>query len=170
MLAPWIRSQVSGPSVSNKSIRRAPRKLAEQLQSSISILKARQCAKITEFRDALIASGFDSLDAQAGALGLSRSSTWMILNRNHKATGLSSSVINRIMHSTRLPSAARAKLEEYVRERLTGQYGHPPKCLRRFRSRLLTCPETITGSPQQSDPDERAGGQTANYRRRVAIG
>jgi hypothetical protein len=159
-----------GPPVSNTSIRRAPRKLAEQLQSSLSILKAKQCAKIAELRDALIASGFDSLDAQAAALGLSRSSTWTILNRNHKSTGLSSSVINRIMHSTRLPSAARAKLEEYVQERLTGQYGHPPKCLRRFRSRLLTCPETITGRPQQSDPNGKDGGQTANYGRRVATG
>jgi len=93
----------------------------------------------------------------------------MILNRNHKATGLSSSVINRIMHSPRLPSAARAKLEEYLQERLTGQYGHPPKCLRRFRSRLLTCRETMTGGPQRSDPDERDG-QTTNYVRQVANG
>src|SRR5262245_41112278 len=51
--------------------------------------------------------------------------------------------------------------EEYVQERLTGRYGHPPKCLRRFRSRLLTCSDAITGSPQQSDPDEKDGGQTA---------
>src|SRR5262245_41421171 len=136
-----------------------PHKGVHQRQPSISVLKARQCAKIAELREALIASGFDSLGPQAAVLGLSRSSTWMILNRNHKATGLSSSVINRIMRSTRLPLAARAKLEEYVQERLMGKYGHAPKCLQRFRSRLLAVPEVITGSLQRSDSDER-GGQT----------
>jgi hypothetical protein len=60
----------------------------------------------------------------------------MILNRNHKASGLSTSVINRVMHSTRLPPAARNKLEEYVQEKLMGKYGHPAKCLRRFRDHL----------------------------------
>src|SRR6187549_3940054 len=108
----------------NKTIlRRGAHQPADQTQlssdaSSLSILKARQCAKIAEFRMALVASGFVSLDAQAAVLGLSRSSTWMILNRNHKASGLSCSVIKRIMRSAQLPEAARDKLEEYVQERL----------------------------------------------------
>jgi hypothetical protein len=163
-------SVVGGRPMSNTNIRRVP---ARQTQlpsdaSSISILKARQCAKIAEFRQALIASGFDSVDAQAAVLGLSRSSTWMILNRNHKASGLSCSVINRIMRSTRLPSAARGKLEEYVQEKLMGKYGHRRQCLRRFRDQLSTFPEPAMGSLQRSDPNERNARQTVNYGQRVA--
>ena len=159
--------------MSNTNITRVPHEATRQTQlpsnaSSISILKARQCAKIAEFRQALIASGFDSVDAQAAVLGLSRSSTWMILNRNHKASGLSCSVINRIMRSTRLPSAARGKLEEYVQEKLMGKYGHRRQCLRRFRDQLSTFPEPAMGSLQRSDPNERNARQTVNYGQRVA--
>lgn len=147
--------------MNNKSVGRIPHQPALKLQlqsaaSSISFMKARQCAKIAEFRQALIASGFAALDAQAAALGLSRSSTWMILNRKHKASGLSSSVINRIMRSPRLPSAARDKLEEYVQEKLAGKYGHPAKCLRRFRDQLLACPGVAVSSLQRPRSDDGA--------------
>ena len=149
--------------MSNTNITRVPHQATRQTQlpsnaSSISILKARQCAKIAEFREALIASGFDSVDAQAAVLGLSRSSTWAILNRNHKASGLSASVINRIMRSTELPPAARDTLEEYVQEKLMGKYGHPRQRLRRFRDRLLSFPDAAT-----SQRKKRAGDQSANY-------
>jgi len=100
---------------------------------------------------ALVASGFVSLDAQAAVLGLSRSSTWMILNRNHKASGLSCSVIKRIMRSAQLPEAARDKLEEYVQERLMGKYGHPRQCLRRFRAQLSIFPESAINSLELSE-------------------
>jgi hypothetical protein len=140
----------------NKTIlRRGAHQPADQTQlssdaSSLSILKARQCAKIAELREALIASGFDSLDAQAAVLGLSRSSTWMILNRNHKASGLSASVINRVMRSTELPPGARDKLQEYVQEKLMGKYGHPRQRLRRFRDQLLSFSDAATSQYTKS--------------------
>jgi hypothetical protein len=117
---------------------------------SISVLKARQCAKIAEFRVALVASGFTSLDAQTAALGLSRSSTWAILNRNYKASGLSSTIINRIMCSPQLPASAKEKLEQYVQEKLAGKYGHPPIRLRLFRKQLLACPGAPVSNLQRS--------------------
>ena len=149
----------------NKSITgRVPQQPHQTQRSSdtalISILKARQCAKIAEFREALIASGFNSVDAQAAVLGLRRSSTWMILNRKHKASGLSASVISRIMRSKQLPPTARAKLEEYVQEKLMGNYGHPRQCLRRFRNQLLSVPAATSG---QSESESAAAPQDANY-------
>jgi hypothetical protein len=124
-------------------------------------MKARQCAKIAEFRQALIDRGFASLDDQAAVLGLSRSSTWMILNRKHKASGLTSSVINRILRSPRLPSAAREKLEEYVREKLAGHYGHPAKRLKRFRNQLFACPDVAGAGLQRSRSDNGAAAQAS---------
>jgi len=153
----------------NKTIiSRVPHQPDHRLQppsnaSSLSSLKARQCAKIAAFRDALITSGFDSLDDQAAVLGLSRSSTWTILNRDYKASGLSSSIVNRIMNSPRLPRAARDKLEEYVREKLRGNYGHSPNSLRRFRDRLLSFPDAAT-----SQLERRAGDQSVVMDRRAS--
>jgi hypothetical protein len=51
--------------------------------------KARQSIKIREFGAALRRAGINSLDAQARALGLKRSTAWTILNAGHKASGLS---------------------------------------------------------------------------------
>ena len=148
--------------MTNTSLRRVPCHPSHQPQlpseaSSISVLKARQCAKIAELREALIASGFDSVDAQAAVLGLSRSSTWMILNRNHKASGLSASVINRILRSTQLPTMARHKLEEYVEEKLAGKYGHPRQRLRRFRNQLLSFTDAATSLPEKRGPSANCG-------------
>ena len=43
--------------------------------------KARQAAKLTGLREALIAAGCDTIAKQAAALGLLRSTTWALLNR-----------------------------------------------------------------------------------------
>jgi hypothetical protein len=57
-------------------------------RASITILKALQCAKIAELREVLLRSGYPSLDKQAVALGLSRSTTWAVLQAGHKSSGL----------------------------------------------------------------------------------
>src|ERR1700748_2927731 len=86
--------------------------------------KERQCCKIKELSDALVASGFVSLDEQATALGLSRSTTWTILKAKHKNYGLSGALINRILRRPGLPRPVRATLIEYVQEKASGLYGH----------------------------------------------
>jgi hypothetical protein len=103
---------------------------------SLIDLKARQIAKIAELRHTLLAAGYHSLDSQAAVLGLSRSTTWIILKANHKASGLTASVISRILCSHELPPNARRVIEEYVAEKLTGAYGHSRHQLRKFRARL----------------------------------
>ena len=99
-------------------------------------VKERQSLKIKELSDALAAAGLFSLDEQAAALGLSRSTTWTILKARHKNYGLSGSVINRILQRRGLDRYVRAKLIEYVQEKALGYYGHNEIQLRRFKQRL----------------------------------
>jgi hypothetical protein len=100
--------------------------------SDVSEMKARQCAKIEELRKVLIATGFRSLDEQAKALGLSRSTTWTIIKASHKNSGLSASIINRILAKPQLPPLVRAIVVEYVEDKLAGLYGHNKISLQRF--------------------------------------
>jgi len=93
-------------------------------------------SKIKELSDALEAAGFLSLDKQATALGLSRSTTWTILRAKHKNYGLSGALINRILKTPQLDRRVRAKVIEYVQEKASGFYGHNKTQLRRFTERL----------------------------------
>jgi hypothetical protein len=99
-------------------------------------MKDRQSQKIRQIRDALIAAGFLTLDEQAKVLGLSRSTTWTVLRGNHKGSGLSVGLINRMLAATQLPSLARATIEEYVEEKAAGLYGHGTIQRSRFIARL----------------------------------
>jgi hypothetical protein len=58
-----------------------------------SHVKARQADKIKELANTLIAVGFVTLDEQAEALVLSRSTTWTILKAKHKNYGLSAALM-----------------------------------------------------------------------------
>ena len=95
-----------------------------------------QAEKIREIGEALVSSGLVTLDEQAEALGLCRSTTWTILQANHKNSGLSATVINIMLDSPRLPPAVRAKILEYVEEKIAGRYGHGLLQLSRFVKRL----------------------------------
>ena len=108
------------------------RQLVELALLSGKSMKARQCSKIAELRWLLEQSGYPSLDKQASALGLGRSTTWAILQASHKASGVSRSIIKRMLQSPGLPPAARQWIEEYVSEKMSGAYGHSTKRLRIF--------------------------------------
>ena len=99
-------------------------------------MRARQQSRIRELREALVAAGFVALDEQANALGLSRSTTWTIVKANHKGSGLSATIINRMLAAPRLPPLVRAKILEYVREKTAGLYGDSGIRLRKFAARL----------------------------------
>ena len=99
-------------------------------------VKERQSVKIKELSDALVAAGFISLDEQATALGLSRSTTWTILKAKHKNYGLSGALVSRILQKPDLDRRVRAKILEYVKEKASGHYGHNKTQLRRFKERL----------------------------------
>ena len=109
---------------------------------TITDVKARQASKIREIGEALITTGFVSLDAQAKVLGLPRSTAWTILSTKHKGTGISARTICRMLSSKRLPPLVRAKIMEYAEERAAGIYGGTKTQNRRFASKLkLNGPE-----------------------------
>jgi hypothetical protein len=97
--------------------------------------KARQASKLAEIRQALIAAGCDTTAKQAAVLGLLRSTTWVVLNRDKRA-GPSAKVIKRILSSPNIPPLARRKVEEYVREKISGLYGHSERRSQTFRDQF----------------------------------
>jgi hypothetical protein len=103
---------------------------------SLAEMKARQTSKLRQLADALIAAGFVSLGEQAKVLGLSRSTTWTVLGANHKGSGLSAAIANRILAAPRLPPLVRSALVEYVAEKAAGLYGGSVAQRRRFAERL----------------------------------
>jgi len=112
------------------------RQLQELSLLSTKSMKARQCSKIAELRRVLEQSGYPSLDKQASALGLSRSTTWAILQASYKTSGVSGSVIKRMLRSPSLPPAVSKWIAEYVSEKLSGAYGHSTTRLRIFRAQV----------------------------------
>jgi predicted DNA-binding transcriptional regulator AlpA len=115
--------------------------------ASLNELKARQSAKIKQLGDALVEAGYHALDEQAKVLGLSRSTTWTILKANHKSSGLSAAIINRMLATPQLPPRVRLKIFEYIEEKRTGLFGDDQVGVRRFVSRL--------SAPQVGLPDQR---------------
>jgi hypothetical protein len=99
-------------------------------------MKARQKAKIKEIGDALRAAGYLTIDSQAEALGLGRSTAWTLLRAEHKTSGLSSAVVDRMLAAPKLPPAVQKKVLEYIAEKSAGLYGHCPKQRRRFLERM----------------------------------
>jgi hypothetical protein len=85
--------------------------------------KERQALKLTEIREALVAAGYDTTAKQAAALGVCRSTAWVLLNRDKRA-GPSAKVIKRILSSPQVPKAVRRKVEQYVKQKIRGLYGH----------------------------------------------
>ena len=104
--------------------------------TSTAHLKARQRAKMREIVEALVAAGYDSLDSQAAALGLSRSTMWTIIKATHKSSGLSAKTLKRMLSAPGLHPLVRRKILEYIEERNDGRYGSTGNSLRRFNQRL----------------------------------
>jgi hypothetical protein len=93
-------------------------------------------SSIRKICDALVTSGFNTLDKQAEVLGLPRSTTWTILRGNHKKSGLSATLVAKMLKSPRLPASVRAKILEYAEAKADGRCGHNPKQQRRFIAQL----------------------------------
>ena len=85
--------------------------------------KAKQASKLAEIREALVAAGYDTAAKQAAALGVSRPTAWVVLNRDTRA---GPSANGHQTHSfIAEPSAGSAtKSRKYVKEKVAGLYGH----------------------------------------------
>ena len=98
--------------------------------------KAKQALKLAEIRWALVSAGCDTVAKQAAVLRLGRSSAWALLHLNKRA-GPSAIVIKRILSSPKLPLRARQKVEQYVKDKARGLYGHSEQRTRAFRDQFL---------------------------------
>src|SRR5262249_16772416 len=124
--------------------------------SATGALKASQAAKIKELGIALVAAGFGTIDEQAKVLGLSRSTAWTVFKANHKSSGLSAAVINRILAAPKLPSTVRAVVLDYVKAKVAGHYGGSIAQRRSFCIRLSAAARTaIFELPQYANRRDR---------------
>ena len=78
-------------------------------------------AALQQISEALIASGYGSLDEQAKALGIHRSTAWTIIKNKHKLGRLSSKTTSRILASAEAPPAVRSVIQKYLAERSDGE-------------------------------------------------
>jgi plasmid maintenance system antidote protein VapI len=67
--------------------------------------------------EALITSGYTSLDKQAKALGVHRSTAWVIIKNKHKLGRLSAKTAYRILNNPQTPPAVRTIVQQYMTKR-----------------------------------------------------
>jgi hypothetical protein len=133
--------------------------------TSLAAMKALQCRKIQTFKNALFEAGVVTLDAQAKALGLCRSTAWTVLRGSHKGSGLSASLIHRMLGHAGLPNTVRNVLVQYTMEKAAGAYGHSLAQRRRFAAQLF---ELVPGLSRLADDDGKLCDLT-NYDARSAL-
>ena len=133
-------------------------------------MRASQANKIRELRQALIDAGFVSLDQQATALGLPRSTTWAVLKGNHKCSGLRAALIVRMWRAPKLPPAVKRILAEYVVEKSRGAYGHNNSTRKRFIAQLDKSgfPRTNTKALQSASELARPAGPSVRPARAIS--
>lgn len=73
--------------------------------------------RLQHISDALIASGYTTLDEQARALGIHRATAWTIVKRKHKLGRLSAKTTKRILANPDTPPSVRAIVIKYLAER-----------------------------------------------------
>jgi hypothetical protein len=73
--------------------------------------------KIQNIADALIAEGYLSLDSQAKALGVCRSTAWTIVRTKHKLDRLSFKTTDSMLANPKLPPSVRLVVQKYMAER-----------------------------------------------------
>jgi hypothetical protein len=73
--------------------------------------------ELARISEALIASGYISLDEQAKALGIHRNTAWTIVKNKHKLGRLSTKTIDRILTNPGTPPSVRAVVQQYLAKR-----------------------------------------------------
>ena len=84
------------------------------------LARRRYSVGIQHIREALVASGYTSLDQQAKALGVHRSTAWTIIKATHKLGRLSRKTTVRILANPDTPPSVRAVIQQYLAERSIG--------------------------------------------------
>jgi len=100
------------PVVVNTCASKSPRERLHLMRD----LNARK-NRIQDLTRALTLSGCASLDQQAKALGLHRSTAWTIIKNKHKLGRLSAKTIERIIANPETPPLVLTVIQEYVIEK-----------------------------------------------------
>lgn len=119
----------------------------------VVVPKRTQRQKIRQIGQALVQSGYTTLDAQAKVLGLSRSTVWTILTGQHKTSGLSARVIQTMLSSPELPPLVRDSILDYVAKKASGVFGGNAACRKRFIAQLsragISCDHAVNANSDQ---------------------
>ena len=75
-------------------------------------MRSDRSIELDRLSEALISSGYISLDEQAKALGLGRSTVWVIVKKKYKVGRLNTKTIDRILNNTHTPPAVRVLVEQ----------------------------------------------------------
>jgi hypothetical protein len=78
---------------------------------------------LSRITQALISSGYTSLDEQAKALGVHRSTAWVIIKNKHKVGRLSAKTIHRILSNPQTPPHVRMLVQQYLEKRFERKLG-----------------------------------------------
>ena len=94
-------------------------KIIRDLSAACSLARGRwkYPTKIQDIAGALIAEGYRSLDEQAKALGVHRSTAWTIVKTKHKLGRLSRKTTNSMLANPELPPSVRIVVLQYLTER-----------------------------------------------------
>jgi hypothetical protein len=98
---------------------RRSRSLTERIQTirdlnEINAAHERRRNSIRQIVDALVAAGYQSLDNQAKALGVHRSTAWTIISTRHKVGPLNAKTTTRILTNPETPESIRALVRNYL--------------------------------------------------------
>jgi hypothetical protein len=105
------------------------RKTLRHVSAITSSHDRRRTMPIQPIVNALIAAGYSSLDNQARALGLNRSTAWTIIKNKHKLGRLNVKTTQRILENPDTPPDVRAVIEQYMSQNLVtlpGPHEDPP--------------------------------------------
>jgi hypothetical protein len=94
-----------------------PYRQAREDRAAVSAERPNRTVGIERIAEALIASGHTSLDAQAKALGIHRSTAWTIVKAKHKLGRLSAKTSSRMLANPELPARVRTVIQQYLTER-----------------------------------------------------
>ena len=117
----------------------------------------RRTTQIQEIADALVAAGYISLDEQAKALGLNRSTVWTIVKSKHKLGRLNAKTTQTILANPDTPASVRVVIQQYLAQDLvtSNQLSRPPRALKirrlikELRSTAQECKSAARESPDK---------------------
>ena len=85
-----------------------------QINEIKSSLSQHRTIPVQAIAEALVAEGYTSLDKQAKALGLGRTTAWTIIKKKHKLGRLNAKTTHSILANPDTPASVRAVIQQYV--------------------------------------------------------